>query len=107
MKLIDNYKEQLAEVCEQYCVDELFLFGSALTPDFTPSSDMDFLVKFGGVSLMDYYDNYYDFRSSLEQLFDRKVDLVEIQTLKNPILKRSIDQSKTLIYERKDTQIPV
>jgi predicted nucleotidyltransferase len=38
------------------------------------------------------------FKTSLELLFGRKIDLVEEQTLKNPILIRSINESKELIY---------
>jgi predicted nucleotidyltransferase len=37
-------------------------------------------------------------KEKLEQLFGRKVDLVEEQTLKNPILIQSINSNKSLIY---------
>jgi predicted nucleotidyltransferase len=39
-----------------------------------------------------------DFKESLEKLFGRDVDLVEEQTLRNPILINSINKSKKLIY---------
>jgi predicted nucleotidyltransferase len=39
-----------------------------------------------------------EFKEELEQLFKRPVDLVEEKTVKNPILRRSIEQSKKLIY---------
>jgi predicted nucleotidyltransferase len=39
-----------------------------------------------------------DFKERLEKLFGREVDLVEEQTLRNPILIRSINKSKQLIY---------
>ena len=46
----------------------------------------------------EYFDNYMDLKEGLEDLFSRNVDLVEIQTLKNPILKRSINRDKMQLY---------
>ena len=78
-----------------------------MTDLFSKDSDIDLLVKFGDVNLFDYFDNYMDFKESLENLFNRNVDLVEIQTLKNPILKRSIDYNKIKLYGRKDSKVVV
>ncbi|MCX6250672.1 MAG: hypothetical protein NTX61_07970 [Bacteroidetes bacterium] len=68
---------------------------------------MDLLVKFEDVDLNEYFDNYMKFKESLENLLKRTVDLVEIQTLKNPILKRSIDNTKTKVYGREDSKVAV
>lgn len=38
-----------------------------------------------------------DFKEALKTLFSREVDLVEIQTIKNPILKKSIDRNKMML----------
>ena len=46
----------------------------------------------------DYFDNYFDFKYSLEDLFGREVDLFEEQTIKNPYLKKNVDATKALIY---------
>jgi predicted nucleotidyltransferase len=56
------------------------------------------LVKFKPIELALYFDNYINFKQNLESLFGRDVDLVEEQTLKNPILIQSINKSKELIY---------
>ena len=107
MNLIRKHKTKLAALCKKYKVKELYVFGSVLTELFNENSDIDFLVKFGDVELFNYFDNYMDFKESLEALFERKVDLVEIQTLKNPILKRSIDRNKTILYGRTDSKMVV
>jgi len=73
---------------------ELYAFGSAGSGNFRPDSDIDLLVKFGNVDLFNYFDNYMDLKESLEELLNREVDLVEEQTLKNPILIRSINRNK-------------
>jgi predicted nucleotidyltransferase len=76
----------------------MYLFGSVLNSNFTKDSDIDLLVKFKSIELSKYFDNYMDFKENLEKLFGREVDLVEEQTLKNPILIKSINKSKELIY---------
>ena len=107
MQLINEHKDALIKLCKKHEVKELYVFGSAITNKFKESSDIDFLVRFGEVDLPDYFDNYMDFKGSLIELFKREVDLVEVQTVKNPILKRAIDRHKTLIYERKDPEMAV
>jgi uncharacterized protein len=101
MKLIDSNKDRLIELCNNHKVKELYLFGSALTERFQDSSDIDLLIQFYPVDLMDYFDNYMDLKEKLEQLFNRPVDLVENQAIRNPIFRRIVDREKQLIYERK------
>ena len=76
----------------------MYLFGSALTSDFNENNDFDFLVKFKKIELSEYFDNYMNFKENLRKLLGREIDLLEEQTLKNPILIRSINNSKELIY---------
>lgn len=85
----------------------MYAFGSVLNDNFSSHSDIDFLVTFSGVNPLEYFDNFMDFKEALENLFSRKIDLVETQTLKNPILKQSINRSKVLLYGRKNTEMAV
>ena len=39
-------REKLAAFCKRYHIRRLSLFGSALTGDLSPESDIDFLVEF-------------------------------------------------------------
>jgi predicted nucleotidyltransferase len=98
MKLIDRHIDNLNQLCNTYNVDKMYLFGSALNSNFNAKSDIDFLVKFKSIELAQYFDNYFDFKESLKNLFGREIDLVEEQTLRNPILIRSINRSKELVY---------
>lgn len=107
MNLIKQHSSKLISLCKKYKVSELYAFGSVLTDMFNKQSDIDFLVKFGDIELRNYFDNYMEFKESLESLFKRKVDLLEIQTLKNPILRRSIDRNKMKIYGRADSKMAV
>ena len=107
MHLINEHKNTLFPRCRKHEVIELYVFGSIVTSNFKEDSDIDFLVHFGKIDLLDYFDNYMEFKDSLAELFGREIDLVETQTVKNPILKRAIDRNKTLIYERKDPEMAV
>ena len=86
----------------------MYLFGSVLTENFTLTSDIDFFVNFGQVELEDYFDNYYiGLKTGLEQIFNCSVDLVEEKTVKNPVLRCSIDRNKKLIYGRTHREMAV
>ncbi|MDO3390108.1 nucleotidyltransferase domain-containing protein [Bacteroides sp. ET489] len=98
MKLIENNIQKIFALCKKYKVSKLFVFGSILTDRFNDDSDIDFVVSFNKVEVNDYFDNYFDFKYSLEELFGRKVDLLEEQTIKNPYLKKNVDATKALIY---------
>ena len=98
MNIVDRNIEVINYLCKRHKVRQLFAFGSVLTNQFKKSSDIDFIVDFQGVDLYDYADNYFDFKNSLESLFNREVDLLEDKAIKNPYLRQSIDSSKRLIY---------
>jgi uncharacterized protein len=98
MKLIEDNKQKLIQLCIKYNVKELYLFGSILTKKFNKNSDIDMLIQFSAIDLKDYFDNYMDFKESVENLFKREIDLVENQAIKNPIFRKIVDREKQLIY---------
>ncbi len=86
-------------------VENLYLFGSILTENFTDESDIDVLVRFMPFDLFRYFENYISLKENLEEIFGRNIDLVEEQSLKNPILIRNINKNRQQIYGRKNTEI--
>jgi len=98
MEIIENHMDSISALCAKHKVSKLFVFGSILEKSFSKESDIDLIVNFDNVDLMNYADNYFDFKFSLENLFKREVDLLEEQAIKNPYLRESIDSSKKLIY---------
>ena len=98
MGIVDLHITDLKKLCVLHNVETMYLFGSALNTNFNNNSDIDFLVKFKSIDLAKYFDNYMDLKVNLEKLLGRKIDLLEEQTLKNPILINSINKSKALIY---------
>lgn len=98
MSFKEQYKEQLIDLCKRYNVETLYLFGSAQSDRMNDNSDVDLLVKFKKFNAAKYFQNYIDFKTSLQKLFNRDVDLLEEQTLSNPYLINSINKNKELIY---------
>jgi uncharacterized protein len=103
MGIDDKHIVKIRSLCKKHKVKDLYLFGSLLTENYSIDSDVDFLVEFEGVDLLEYFDNYMDFKESLERLLKRQIDLVENKAIKNPIFRSSIDRSKRLIYGREDS----
>lgn len=98
MELIDSNINKIKALCEKHKVNKLFVFGSVLTNRFNEKSDIDFVVDFNKKNITDYFSNYFDLKYALEELFKRNVDLLEEQTIKNPYLKKNVEETKALIY---------
>ena len=89
--------ERLREFCERWKVAELALFGSAARGDMTPDSDVDLAVTF----LPEAEWSLFDFASmqiELQELFGRRIDLVEKGTIRNPFRRKSILRDLTVLY---------
>jgi predicted nucleotidyltransferase len=98
MNLIESNNERLSLLCQKHRVGQLFAFGSVLSNRFRADSDIDLIVDFKDVDLREYADNYFSLKNELEKLFNRKVDLLEAQAIRNPFFKESLDQQKRLLY---------
>ncbi|OFX62541.1 MAG: nucleotidyltransferase [Bacteroidetes bacterium GWA2_30_7] len=98
MEIIESNINHLQKLCKQYKVLRLYIFGSILTNRFSEKSDIDFLVDFDKINMLDYADNFFDFKYSLQDLFHRNIDLLETKAITNPYLKNNIDKTKQLIY---------
>lgn len=98
MKLIESNIQKIIDLCKRHKVHKLFVFGSVLTNRFNDDSDVDLVVDFNKAEVEDYFDNYFDFKYSLQDLLGREIDLLEEQTIRNPYLKKNVDSTKMLIY---------
>ncbi len=98
MNVIDTNIGTIQHLCKNHRVDKLYLFGSMLGNTYNDNSDVDFIVRFQNIDLLQYADNYFDLKFSLETLLRRPVDLLEEQSLKNPYFLENVNSSKRLIY---------
>lgn len=97
-KIIKGKERAISDLCKQYDVKSLYLFGSVSTGKFKKSSDIDVLVSFKDISIERYTDNYFELHYTLEELFERKIDLVNVNSLANPFFIKSIEETKILLY---------
>lgn len=98
MNLISQHMDVINTLCKLHKVKSLYAFGSVLTDQFTDQSDIDLIVDFSEIQLLDYSDNYFDLKFALEDTFNRSVDLIEDKAIKNPYFKKAIEKNKALIY---------
>lgn len=98
VSIIDEHHKELFDLCRKHYVKRLDIFGSAVTDDFSRSSDIDFLVEFDSAVNPRRFDNFFELQRALEQLFDRSIDLVEPGGLNNPYFIRQIEQTRRNIY---------
>jgi uncharacterized protein len=98
-KIIQDKTNELFQLCITYNVKDMYAFGSVCNSHFNDTSDIDLLVTFDkNISIEKYTDNYFELHDQLERLFNRKIDLMTDNSLSNPYLIQSIEQTKQLIY---------
>lgn len=91
--------DQIIVLCKEHKVESFALFGSAAKNEMHKNSDLDFLVQFSeNIDVLDYAENYFAFLEKLEKLTGKKVDLVTVKSLKNPVLKEEIERTKIHLY---------
>ena len=107
--LLEQKKTAVIALCRQFNVERLDLFGSAASGEFhAESSDLDFVVRFANREPTGAYaDRYLDFAEALERLFQRSVDLVTEQSIRNPYFRREVEATRQPIYERQDAEAVV
>jgi len=103
MNIVEENINELVDLCKLHKVRELYIFGSLLTDKFNEYSDIDLIVQFDQIDILEYFDNYMDFKEKLEILVGRPVDLLENQAIHNPIFRKVVDRNKKLVYEREGT----
>jgi len=92
-------KEKLTTLCKKHNVKLLFAFGSVLRADFDENkSDIDLIVEIDFENPIEKGEHLMQLWNELELLFHKKVDLLSSNSIKNPILKQEIENSKKLIY---------
>lgn len=81
-------RTKLKDLCRQYQVERLALFGSVLRNDFRAESDVDVLVLFSPTARVGFL-TLSRMRRELSSLFKRPVDLVLMDGLK-PVIRDSV-----------------
>ncbi len=100
LSMIEDNLDSIRRLCAKYEVARFDLFGSATREDFDPScSDLDFLVEFpADMPRLGFKDPFFLLLKELEQLFNRKVDLIEADTIRNETFRREVTRTRVPVY---------
>lgn len=90
--ILNELTENINTWKEKYGVKRIGLFGSYNREEQNESSDIDIVVEFNELS----FDHYMDLKISLEELFQKPIDLIIVDVIK-PTLKPIILKNVTFI----------
>lgn len=100
--------QEFVRLCKSYDVKTLYAFGSSITDKFKEeSSDIDLLIELSTEDPAQRGENLLNLWDQLELFFQRKVDLLSDASIRNPILRKSIDASKILVYDGTELQVSI
>jgi hypothetical protein len=102
---INFQSKEFIELCRSHKVKELYAFGSIVNGNFNDKSDIDLLVEIDEHDPLNRGELLLSLWDKFEIYFKRKVDLLTYNSLKNPYLKESIDDTKKLIYNGSKEEI--
>ncbi|MBA7589031.1 hypothetical protein ES708_31104 [subsurface metagenome] len=68
--ILDSHIERIKELCKNHKVRNLFVFGSATGVRFSEQSDIDLIVDFNTSDPLEYAENYFSLKFSLEELLN-------------------------------------
>lgn len=84
--------EKIETFCKKWQIVEFSLFGSVLTDEFRPDSDVDVMVKFAPEARVGLFE-MVDIEDDLKAIVGRDVDIVtrpSIERSENYLMRRSI-----------------
>ncbi len=76
-EILNYLKENKEEFSSKYQVNKIGLFGSYIKDEATQDSDIDLIVD-----MPSSFKNYYALKNSLENYFEKKVDLGMLNTIR-------------------------
>lgn len=111
MNLKESIKYKMTDfisLCKSHNVKSLYAFGSSITNHFNEdSSDIDLLIEIENDDPIERGENLMNIWDKFEQFFQRKVDLLTNTSIKKPILRKSIDSTKILIYDGQKQEVSI
>ena len=103
---IKSNSSEFLSLCKSHDVKTLYAFGSSIGDKFDElKSDIDLLIELETPDPIERGEKLMDLWEKFEAFFQRKVDLLTNNSIRNPFLRKSIDASKILIYDGQRQEI--
>ena len=87
-------EERIAELCRQYGIQELAIFGSAARGDMRDDSDVDVMVEFFPNVVHGW--EYFRIELELREIFGRRVDLATKKWMKPQVRARVLPEARVI-----------
>ena len=97
VNLAPDQLASLSQFARRWQVSRLWVFGSVAAGAATPASDIDVLSEFAPDAATSTWD-WPAMQDELGAIFGRRVDLLSTGVLNNPWHRRSIEQTRKLVY---------
>lgn len=105
--LIAKDRSGFQQLCEAHEVAQLHAFGPSVKGGFNSASDIDMIVDLKTKDPLRYGELMLDLWDKLEAFFGRRVDLLTMRSMKNPVLREEVERTKVLIYDGSRSQVLV
>ncbi|OQX81174.1 MAG: DNA polymerase subunit beta [Bacteroidetes bacterium 4484_249] len=93
-------------LCKEHKVKHLYAFGSSVSDSFDyDKSDIDLVVEIDDPDPIERGEKLISLWDKFKVFFRRRVDLLTDSSIRNPYLKKSIDSTKVLIYDRRGAKV--
>ncbi len=99
-RILSTHREAIASLCSRYAVVRLRIFGSAVEGGWDHTrSDLDFIAEYGpGRDSLSPLRALVGLQDELENLLNRKVDVVDWNAARNPFFRRHAEGTAKEIY---------
>ena len=96
--MMDFKSQRLKSICKQFNVSRLYVFGSAAKDELRDDSDIDLIVEFDRSNYHGAFDQFMGLKETLEDFYNRPIDLLISRKFRNHIFERDVEDSKILVY---------
>jgi predicted nucleotidyltransferase len=102
MHIDERQIDRIQKLCKVNKVKSLFAFGSVTREDFNSSSDIDLIVDIDENDPFKYTDLYFNLKLELEEILNRKIDLLEERAIRNRFFREQLNRTRVKIYGYQD-----
>jgi len=95
---VDFRSSEFIALCKSHKVKELYAFGSVVNGNFTDESDIDLLVEIDEINPISKGKLLLSLYGKFEKLFNKKIDLLTPNSIRNEFLEEHIGSHRELVY---------
>ena len=99
MDLREKIKTNVSELCDEFGITKLAIFGSVARGEESSESDIDFFAEFELATPETMPDRYFGFIEAASRMFGRTVQVVTPRMLRNPHFIKAIERDLVTVHE--------